>query len=108
MSFLDKINGVSAKVVEKLANDKEISDEFKGVIDFCINNDDCFDSFIGNGYAGNGYDGNGFEDICGNGFEDFGTNGYEGNGYAEIGGNGEKYLETYNFDEEISNFWQEG
>ncbi|MBQ8635016.1 hypothetical protein IJ425_02555 [bacterium] len=123
MSFLDNINGVSSKTIKSLsdAGKDKISDEFKGIIDFCVDDNENIDSYSGNGYEGNGlsgngyegngfevFGGNGFEDIGGNGFEDFGTNGYEGNGFAELGGNGENLYNDYNFDEEMNDFWQEG
>ena len=93
MSFLDNLNGVSAQTIKTLSDTKnEIPEEYKGIIDFCIDDaTENVDSFGGNGYEGNGYEGNGF---AGNGFEDF-------------GGNGENFLENYNFDE-INDFWQEG
>ena len=120
MGFLDNINGVSEQRIKNLAETAKeaLSDEFKGVIDFCIGDaEDYTDSYGGNGYEGNGYegngfDGNGFADFGGNGFDDFGTNGYEGNGYdgngfADFGGNGEAYLNDYSFDD-INDLWQEG
>lgn len=121
MSFLDNINGVSAQTIKTLSDTKnEIPEDFKGIIDFCIDDaTENVDSFGGNGYEGNGYEGNGFagngfEDFGGNGFEEFCGNGFDGNGFAGngyegngIGGNGENFLENYNFDE-INDFWQEG
>ena len=117
MDFYNSISGINPQSKHIIDGKKYLSDEFKGIVDFCLDDDiENTDSFGGNGFegngfadlGGNGFEGTGFADFGGNGFEEFAGNGFEGNGFSEIGGNGENYFENYNFDEEINDFWTEG